>query len=77
LLALAATIAKFAKTILHGKFKHQIPNTNPAKAGPEQIPMTEIQNSKQSRFGHWFLELEIYLGFGFWNLGFRAYAIHC
>ena len=23
------------------------------------------------------LELGIYLGFGFWNLGFQAYAIHC
>ena len=34
-------------------------------------------NTKQSRFSHWSLEPEIYLGFGFWNLGFKAYALYC
>jgi len=36
--------------------------------------MTKIQNTKQLDlhcFGHWILVLEIYLGFGAWNLEFN------
>jgi hypothetical protein len=36
----------------------------------KQIPIDKIQNFKQNRFGHWVLELGIYLGFEIWNLRF-------
>jgi hypothetical protein len=43
--------------------KYQAPNN-------KYIPMTEIQNLKQKRFGHLILGFGIYLGFGFCNLEF-------
>jgi hypothetical protein len=39
--------------------------------------MTKIRDIKQDHSDHMKLELGIYLGFGFWNLGFQAYAVHC
>jgi hypothetical protein len=43
--------------------KFQIPN-------PKQISVPQIQNSKQSCFGHWILRFGIYLEIGIWDLWF-------
>jgi len=39
--------------------------------------MTKIQIMNESVFGYLELELEIYLGFVIWNLGFITDAVHC
>jgi len=38
--------------------------------------MTKIQITNERVFGYLELVLVIYLGFGFRNLGFQAYAVH-
>jgi hypothetical protein len=43
--------------------KFQAPNN-------KQIPIAQIQNSKQDRFGHSKFGIDVYLGFGNWNLEF-------
>ncbi len=44
--------------------KSQAPNS-------KQIPMTQIINFNQNRFGHLELKLGTYLGFVIWKLGFK------
>jgi hypothetical protein len=39
--------------------------------------MTKIRDIKQDHSDHFELELGIYSGFGFRNLGFQAYAVYC
>jgi hypothetical protein len=53
--------------------KH-LPSPERLRAGRpnhKEIPMIQIQNFKQNRFGHSDWVVGIHLGLGIWNFGFK------